>query len=194
MIWDIDKYIENNNWNYINYEYDKWSKTYSIKADDSVYDFFNWDNFKIEKKKDDLPFYDLDINIEFFDRFYFLIGIIPYNENPLEIPFYSEEIWRIQYLIENIESRLLLFNNTILWSRGFYSNIKKEDELDMLLIEEKVKDWIIAFLSNSRKQWEFTLKEESIEKRNFRLLCELENHLFLLKNKWEYCSSNIKKK
>lgn len=93
----------------------------------------------------------MDINIEFFDRFYFLIGIIPYNENPLEIPFYSEEIWRIQNLIENIESRLLLFNNTILWSRGFYSNIKKEDELDMLLIEEKVKDWIIAFLSNSRK-------------------------------------------
>jgi hypothetical protein len=52
--------------------------------------------------------------MEFFDRLYIIIGIIPFNENPLEIPFYSEPIQKINILAENIELRLIKFDNSII--------------------------------------------------------------------------------
>jgi hypothetical protein len=39
---------------------------------------------------------------------------MPFNENPLEIPFYSEPIQKINILAENLESRLIKFDNTII--------------------------------------------------------------------------------
>jgi len=181
MIWDIDNYIGNKNINYIRYVFDKRIKIYNIIADDIFYDFFNIDNFKIEESKEDLPFYDPENNIEFFDRLYILIGFIPFNENPLEIPLYSEPIQKIRIMVENIESHLIRFDNSIVWNRGWYYNISNKEEYDILVIEEKVKNWIIKFLEETREEWENLIQKETIEERNWRLLNEIED--FLLEKK-----------
>jgi hypothetical protein len=182
MIWDIDNYIDNNTWNYINCDYDKKFKNYNIKADYVLYDFFDCDNFKIEKNEKDLPFYDLEANMQFFDRLYILIGFVPYNENPLEESVYSPPILEIKNLAENIQSNLIKFNNSIYWSRGWYFHIKENEEKEMLLIEQKIKDWIIKFLKETRDEWTLLSKnEKDIEDRNWRLLEEIEN-LFKKKN------------
>jgi hypothetical protein len=60
--------------------------------------------------------------------------------------------------------------------------IREEETADLdvegvSLIENKIKDWIILFLKESRKEWLLISKEESIEKRNWRLLFELEKFL-----------------
>jgi hypothetical protein len=176
MIWDIDNYIDNNNWNYINYDYDKKFKNYNIKADYVIYDFFDFDNFKIEKNEKDLFFYDLEGNMEFFDRLYILIGFVPYNENPLEVPVYSEPILEIKNLAENIYSKLIRFDDSISWSRGWHYHIKEAEEQLDLLIEEQVKNWIIKFLNETRNEWiNFDKNENAISDRNWRLLKELEN-------------------
>ena len=146
-----------------------------------LFDYFNKSNFKVEENKEDLVFYDPENNMEFFDRLFILIGIIPFNENPLEIPVYSEPIQKINILAENIELRLIKLDNTIIWSRGWYYNIKKEEEEENSFIEEKVKDWIVQFLKEAREEWEFLLKKEIIEERNWRLLNELENFVITKK-------------
>lgn len=178
IIWDIDNYIDNNTWNYINCGYDKVFKNYNITADYASYDFFDWDSFKIEKNEKDLPFYDLEVNMEFFDRLYILIGFIPYNENPYDVSVYSKPILEIKNLAENIESNLIRFNNLILWGRGWHCHIREKEEQEMLLIEEKVKNWIIEFLKETRDEWTLFIKtEKEISKRNWKLLNEIENLL-----------------
>lgn len=184
MIWDIDNYIYNNNCNYyyINYDYDKVFKNYNIKADYVIYDFFDFNNFKIEKNKKDMPFYDLEVNIEFFNRLYILIGSVPYNENPYKVLVYSQPILEIKNLAENIQSKLIKFNNSISWGRGWHCHIKKKEEEEMLLIEEQVKFWIIEFLKKSKEEWKILLIKETVENRNWRLLNELESLLLERKN------------
>jgi hypothetical protein len=179
MIWDIDNYIDNNTWNYIKCDFDKVFKNYNIKADYVSYDFFDRDNFKIEKNEKDLSFYDLEANMEFFDRLYILIGFIPYNENPFEVSVYSKPILEIKTLAENIQSNLIRFDNLISWGRGWHCHIKEKEEQEMLLIEEKVKNWIIKFLKETRDEWTLLLKtEKNITERNWRLLKDIENLLF----------------
>ena len=173
MIWDIDNYIGNNN-NYIVCVYDQWWKSYSIKADYILYDFFDSDNFKVEKNKDDLAFYDQENNMEFFDLLYTFIGFVPYKENPLEMPVYSEPIFKIKELVDNINLRLIHLNNSTQWYRGWHFHIKKEEEIEMFLIENNVKDWIILFLKEIKIEWKILLKKETIAERNWRLLNEIE--------------------
>jgi hypothetical protein len=48
------------------------------------------------------------------------------------------------------------------------------DKDDIPLIEYKIRDWIVIFLKETREEWEFLLKKETIEERNWRLLNELE--------------------
>ena len=134
------------------------------------------------KNEKDLPFYDLEANMEFFDRLYILIGFVPYNENPFEESVYSPPILEIKNLAENIQSNLIKFDNSIYWSRGWHFYIKENEEKEMLLIEQKIKDWIIKFLKETRDEWTLLSKnEKDIEDRNWRLLEEIEN-LFKKKN------------
>jgi hypothetical protein len=93
---------------------------------------------------------------------------------------YSPFTLEIKNLAENLQSKLILFDNSISWGRGWHYYIKEKEEQEMLLIEEKVKDWIIAFLNQSREEWKFLLTKETIEDRNWRLLKEIEN-LFVKK-------------
>jgi hypothetical protein len=86
-------------------------------------------------------------------------------------------------LAENIELRLIKFDNSIIWSRGWHFHIKEKEEEENFFIEEKVRDWIIKFLKKAREEWAFLLKKKSIEERNWRLLEEIE-YLFLEKKKW----------
>jgi hypothetical protein len=79
--------------------------------------------------------------------------------------------------MENIETRLDCFYNLTTWSRGWHSNITCKEEGEMLLIEEKVKDWIIQFFNEIKEEWSFLLKKEKIENRNKRLLKEVEDLL-----------------
>jgi hypothetical protein len=88
-------------------------KNYSIKPDYTLYKFFDSDYFKVENKKEDLPFYDPENNMEFFDRLYVFIGFVPYNENPLEVMIYSPFTLEIKNLAENLQSKLILFDNSI---------------------------------------------------------------------------------
>lgn len=157
MIWDIDDYIGNDSWNYIKCVYD--------------------DNFKVENNKEDLLCYDLENNMEFFNRLYILIGFVPYNENPLELTVYSEPISKIKNMVEKLERRLTLFYNSKTWSRGFFYNITNEQINEILLIEKEVKNWIISFLEEAREEWVRLLRNESIEMRNLRLLNEIEELL-----------------
>src|ERR1700744_1441128 len=57
---------------------------YDIEIDEKIFDYFDRDNFKTEKKEKDLPFYDLENNIEFFNSLHLFIDIVPINENPFE--------------------------------------------------------------------------------------------------------------
>lgn len=179
MIWDIDDYIGNYNLNlnlnYIMCEYDQKWKYYNFKADYTFYEFFNNSNFKVENNKKDLPFYDPDNNIEFFDRLYILIGFVPYNEDPLEMTVYSYFIFAIKKLVENLELRLYLHYNYSTWSRFWSCNMNSEQEKNLFFLENKVKNWIIEFLRESKLEWKILLEKETIENRNWRLLNEIEN-------------------
>lgn len=147
-------------------------KIYSIKADHTFYDFFERNNFKVEKNNEDLPFYDPENNMEFFDRLYFLIGSVPYNENPLETPVRSILLFKIEQLIESMYVRLYNHNELVEWRRHHFH--LKEKEQENSLIEYKVKDWIIVFFKESKLEWEFLLEKETIIERNWRLLKEIE--------------------
>jgi hypothetical protein len=177
MIWDINDYIGNKDWDYINYEYNKEFKIFDINVNFNSFDFLDWNKFKIEDNKKDLSFYDLEINMEFFDRLYMIVGIIPYNENPLELTVFSNALIKVENLIEDIDSRLRKNCNSIVWDRGWYFNITNKEEQALLLIEEKVKDWIIQFLKEVREEWIHLLNKETIEERNWRLLNNIENLL-----------------
>lgn len=182
MIWDIDNYIGNNNWNYITYEYDERLKCFDIKCNPALYDYFDWNNFKVEKEKTDLPFYDVENNIEFFNKLYMLIGIIPYNEDPLELTVFSDIKIKVEDIIENLNNNLSSSYDIASWNRGWYYNIKENEEKESLLIEEKIKKWIIKFLKETRDEWSLLSKNgKDIEERNWRLLKEIEN-LLLQKN------------
>lgn len=172
MIWDIDNYIGNKTC-YITWDYDETLKIYSIKAVETFYDFFERDDFNVEENKEDLPFYDPENNMEFFDRLYFLIGSVPYNENPLETPVRSLLLFKIKQLIENMYSRLYECNKFVEWRRHHFH--KKEEEEENRLIEDKVKNWIIVFFKESKMEWEILKKKETIFERNFRLLKEIES-------------------
>jgi hypothetical protein len=70
----------------------------------------NFDNFKVEDKKKDLLFYDPEANMEFFNRLYLIIGVIPFIENPLKSPIYSDILCKYGDLMLNIISRLNNFH------------------------------------------------------------------------------------
>jgi len=181
MLWDIDNYIENKNWNYIVCKYNKNLDSFNIESDRLIHDYTDFDNFKVEDKEKDLCFYDPEANMHFLNRLYLIIGVIPFIENPLKFPIYSDILCTYGDLMLNIISRL---NNFHLSSEDILGItwIREEETADLdvegvSLIENKIKDWIILFLKESRKEWLLISKEESIEKRNWRLLEELEKIL-----------------
>jgi len=181
MLWDIDNYTENKNWNYIGPKYKQYSDCCNIEPNISIHDYTDFDNFKVEDKKNDLQFYDPEANMYFFNRLYLIIGVIPFIENPLTSTVHSDILCTYYDLTQNIIERL---NNFYLEPADII-NVTwiREEETDNLdeegipLIEKKIKDWIIKFFKGSRQEWSLLLKEESIEKRNWRLLKELEKFL-----------------
>jgi hypothetical protein len=186
MVWDIDNYIGNKNWNYITYEYNEIIDGYYIGCDSSIYNYNDLSNFKVEEKKEDFPFYDPESNMEFFDRLYLIIGIVPFISNPLHTQNYSEILRKYRDLMNNIRDRLNAFHiepKDLL--RETWIRREENDDLDINninLIENKIKDWIIEFLKESRIEWELISRtEKDIELRNFKMLNEIED--FLLKRK-----------
>lgn len=167
IAWDINDYIGNKNKGAIKCLYDESCKTYSIGSD---LDFFDWGNFEIDKPLYDLPFYDPENNMEFFDRLYLIIGFVPFNENPLELPVYSYILVQVKSILENVESYLdaLALDNSIKWSRGWHYYITENEE-------KEVQDWIIKFLNDTKEEWKASLKIETIEYRNWKLLNNIEN-------------------
>jgi hypothetical protein len=119
--------------------------------------------------------------MEFFNRLYMLVGIIPYNENPLELTVFSNILIKVKNITENIELRLNYSYNLTSWNRGWHFHISNNEEQEMLLIEKEVKNWIIQFLKKTKQEWNFSLKKEKIKDRNIRLLNEIED--LLLKKK-----------
>jgi hypothetical protein len=65
----------------------------------TMFGISNVHNFKIE------------INIEFFDRLYPLIDIVPVNEDPLELTTHSAYFIKVKNLVDNMELRLDKFYN-----------------------------------------------------------------------------------
>jgi len=61
------------------------------------------------------------------------------------------------------------------WDRD-YENYKTDHE-EVPYIENKIKDWIIKFIKETREEWYLSLTKESIEERNWRLLKEIEDLL-----------------
>jgi len=109
MLWDIESYIGNNDWNYIT-AHKTLNNKYIISPDVKIYNFLKLYNYTVEKEKEDLPFYDLENNIEFFDRLYKLIGVIPYIEKPEN--FYIYDKYKYNDLMKRIFERL---NNFIIY-------------------------------------------------------------------------------
>jgi hypothetical protein len=178
IIYDINDYIGNDRCDYIICKYDKRLKFYDIESDLKIFNFFDWDNFKIEKNKEDLPFYDLEINIEFFDRLYTLIDIVPVNEDPLELTTHSAYFIKVKNLVDNMELRLDKFYNLTSWTRCSHYYISSKEEEELLLVEKEVKNWIDVFLKETREDWHSGLKRENLKDRNWRMLNEIED-LFL---------------
>jgi hypothetical protein len=177
IIWDIDDYINNNNFNHITYISNE--GIYNIGCDLNVYDNNNLDNFKVENNKKDLSFYDPEMNIEFFNKLYNIIGTLTFMENPLEYKIRSNNLNEYILLKENLINRLeaVYRDNDVLnsiWNRGGDDN--DLNEAGMSIIEEQVKNWIIKFLNETRNEWiNFDKNENAISDRNWRLLKELEN-------------------
>jgi hypothetical protein len=88
MLWDIDNYIGNKNFNYITYILNV--DIFNIGCDCNIYDYNDLNNFKVEKNKEDLAFYDPKNNMCFFNKLYKVIGTPPFLENPFEIEIFSE--------------------------------------------------------------------------------------------------------
>jgi hypothetical protein len=182
MIWDIDNYLGNENWNYITSILNEYA--FNIGCNRNIFDFIDLDNFIIEKNKKDLPFYDTENNMEFFDKLYKIICIPTFLEYPLHIKISSEFLVNYINLKKNlIEDLTILYSDDPLatssldhtWMRIVEDHISDVDGIS--LIEYKINDWIICFIKESRKKWELLLKEESIEERNWRILKEIEDML-----------------
>lgn len=123
-----------------------------------------------------MPFYDLESNIEFFNKLYLFIDIVTINENPFDqIGCYSYCTWLTKNLAENMSTRLSKFYRLTKWSRGWHYHIEKEEDEEKLLIEKEVKDWIEKFLKETREEWYLGLKKEKLEDRNWRMLKEIED-------------------
>jgi hypothetical protein len=75
------------------------------------------------------------------------------------------------------QNNLIKVGDVIWWTRGWACNSTEEVSKENDLIEEKIKDWIIIFLKERREEWALLLEKESIEKRNLRLLDEVESLL-----------------
>gem|GEM_PF-4393057 len=56
----------------------------------------------MENNDKDLPYYDPENNMRFFDKLYNIIGLVPYNENPLKLVVFSD----ITYMIEKADQRM----------------------------------------------------------------------------------------
>ena len=109
IIYDINDYIGNERCDYIICKFDERKKIYEIESDEKFFYSVSRDDFKIEKNKKDLPFYNLDLNMEFFDSLYFLIGIVPYNENPLESFVITNYFLETKELADYMSTRLSMF-------------------------------------------------------------------------------------
>lgn len=180
MLWDIDNYIGDININRLTYQYDNNFNIYFLGFD---YEFLNFDLFleSIKKNKKDLKFYDLEYNIIFFNRLYLILGVPPYDENPLETCIFNNSLDKYDSLIANLSDNLNNFyqdpnsyeNET--WERN--KEIYDLDNNKIPLIENKIKDWIKEFIKERREEWNLSLTKESLEERNWRLLKEIEDLL-----------------
>ena len=177
MLWDIDSYIGNNHYNYITYKLDK--PLFNIGCDSNIYNYNDLNNFKIEQNKDDLIFYNTESNMYFFNKLHKVMGTPPYLENPLKTKISSDFFKTYIEIKKGLLDDLIIFyndgpfdNTWIRWAEDY-----EMDENEIPKIEYRIKDWIINFLKEERKEWELLLKKESIEERNWRLLKEIEELL-----------------
>jgi hypothetical protein len=51
--------------------------------------------------------------MEFFDNLYSIVGLVPYNENPLISRVYSDNLIKIKDLAQNMIKRLNYYNSLI---------------------------------------------------------------------------------
>jgi len=79
---------------------------YTLSADFNIHNYMDFNNFKIEKKKEDLPFYDPDNNMKFFNKMYIMIGMVPYNVDPSIEPIFNELLSKYADIINDIKDRL----------------------------------------------------------------------------------------
>ena len=186
ILWDIDDYIGNKN--RISYMLNKNLDIFhigfdieaSIKSNNSYTKVF----FEgIKRNKKDLKFYDVEDNMEFFDRLYLILGMVPYTEDPTKTIVWDNLLDNYDKSIDELIDCLNEFYQDKIqkeetWHR--YKEMYSKDENYIPLIEYKIRDWIIIFLEEQRKEWELLKEKESIESRNWRLINEIEN---LLKKK-----------
>jgi hypothetical protein len=101
MLWDIDSYIGDQNLNRITYQYDEDFNIFFLGCDFNLCDF---DVFieNVKKNKKNLEFYDLENNMDFFNKLYNILGLIPYNENPLKTIVYNDLYYKYDDLIANL--------------------------------------------------------------------------------------------
>lgn len=180
MVWDIDNYIDNKNWNYITYVYD--GSSYYIKTNNNIYDYMDIDNYKVEKNEKDLLFYDPENNMEFFNQLYSIIGVPPLWRDPLEITEYSSFQYKYMTIYNNLWSTL---NNNFIhpddtfleetWLRDEESGDR--DIKGVSKIENKIRDWIVLFLKEARKEWEESILHVKLEERNWSMLNNIKNKM-----------------
>ena len=184
MLWDIDFYVGNREINYLTYIIN--IDLFNIGCDYTIFNYYNIDNFKVEENIKDLPFYDPENNMEFFNQLYLIIGMPVCMEHPLT-KIFSVHLNNYINLKKGLEKRLIGFyvddplNNT--WVRIEEEPAVEDpinDEDNVSLIEYKIRDWIAAFLEEAREEWLILSEKESIEYRNWRLLDEIK---FLLRKK-----------
>ena len=191
ILWDIEDYRGNNNWNYITYIYNDYYKIFHIGGNTNIYNYMDFSIY-LTKTCKNFTFYDPDINMEFFNKMYIMIGIVPYSEHPEKTPIFNDLLSKYAILIQEMEERLyhvysLKYPENFMenpWIRlsSDVSDISDQyiKQNEVSAVELKIKDWIIDFLDEQRREWTFLLGKESIEERNWRILKEID---FLLKEK-----------
>lgn len=125
--------------------------------------------------KNELKFYDIENNFDYFTELFDYLGYVKTDYAYEDADFEYQNMCNRYYISKNLEaySESLLY----LWKKfnidmGFN---RKEDLIISNNYEIAIEVHFSNVIENLRKEWVLLKQEETLEKRNNRLLCELKN-------------------
>ena len=177
LIWDIEYYYNNNN---INYKWNDWIIQYESILEILIFKIDEdkeW-IFKTPIKNKVLKFYDPEENMEFFNRLFNVLGILNISYvndiDNSEDPNIDEPLYYVSKKFNNYNKKFVELM-TIMYKFDFERLEENLCSCSYLSVDEiEISLYAEDYFENLRKEWEWSIKNEKLEERNWVLLKRLE--------------------